>query len=238
MALQDNLTSYWKLDGNSNDSVGTNTGTDTAITYSTTSGKINSGASFNGSTSKIGLPNGSAPTGGNARSISMWFNSSTTQQDQLFGYGVVAAQQAFVIFTNMNGQIGKLGLNCNNGDFLTTNVVFTNDSSWVHLVVTYAGGGLTNSNVLMYVNGVLEATNNPAAATANTSNSNFAIGFDSVYAASLHLTGAVDEVAVWSRAITPQEVQVLYRGGRGLQYPFGNLFTETRQMFSTNWKQG
>jgi len=35
MALTDNLISYWKLDGNSTDSVGSNNGTDTSVSYFT-----------------------------------------------------------------------------------------------------------------------------------------------------------------------------------------------------------
>ena len=57
MALRDNIVAYYKLDGNSNDSVGTNNGTDTAITYSVANGKINQGAGYNGSTSKITISN-------------------------------------------------------------------------------------------------------------------------------------------------------------------------------------
>jgi hypothetical protein len=51
--LLTNLISRWKLDGNSNDSIGSNNGTDTAITYS--QAKINDGAVFNGTTSKIDI---------------------------------------------------------------------------------------------------------------------------------------------------------------------------------------
>lgn len=51
MALTDNLISYYKLDSNSNDSVGTNNGTDTSVSY--VAGKIGNAASFNGSTSTI-----------------------------------------------------------------------------------------------------------------------------------------------------------------------------------------
>ncbi len=45
------LTSLWNLNANSNDSVGTHNGSDTAITYQ--AGKISNGALFNGTSSKI-----------------------------------------------------------------------------------------------------------------------------------------------------------------------------------------
>jgi hypothetical protein len=38
---------YWKLDGDSNDAVGSNNGSDINVTYSTANGKVNQGAGFN-----------------------------------------------------------------------------------------------------------------------------------------------------------------------------------------------
>lgn len=51
MALTDNLISYYALDSNGNDSLGTNNMTEANITYVT--GKIANAASFNGSTSQM-----------------------------------------------------------------------------------------------------------------------------------------------------------------------------------------
>ncbi len=44
MAIGDNLNAYWKLQGNSNDEINSNTGSDTGVTYSTDNGKIDQGA--------------------------------------------------------------------------------------------------------------------------------------------------------------------------------------------------
>lgn len=45
MALDTNLVSYYKLDSNSNDSVGSNNGTDTSVSY--VAGKIGNAGSYN-----------------------------------------------------------------------------------------------------------------------------------------------------------------------------------------------
>ena len=50
-----NLVSYWKLDGNSNDSKGSNNGTDTGMSYS--AGLFDSAGVFNGSSSNINIAN-------------------------------------------------------------------------------------------------------------------------------------------------------------------------------------
>lgn len=48
---------YWRFNGNSNDASGNGyNGTDTAVTYSQSTGKLGQGAAFNGSTSKIATP--------------------------------------------------------------------------------------------------------------------------------------------------------------------------------------
>ena len=82
MALTDNLVSYWKLDGNSNDSVGSNNGSDTNITYGTSYGKINQGALFNGTSSKI-LTN-YQPTYADT-TIAGWIKTTMTGRGQFFG---------------------------------------------------------------------------------------------------------------------------------------------------------
>ena len=50
----ENFISYWKFDGNANDSVGTNNGTATNVTFPT--GLIGNAADFNGTTSKVVVP--------------------------------------------------------------------------------------------------------------------------------------------------------------------------------------
>ena len=51
MALTDNLISYWKFEGNSNDSIGANNGTDTTVSYNSSYGKIGQGVNTNGTLS-------------------------------------------------------------------------------------------------------------------------------------------------------------------------------------------
>src|SRR3569833_2108575 len=53
MSINTNLVSCWKLDGNSNDAVGSNNGTDSSVTYNSGNGKIVQGAGVTGSTSGI-----------------------------------------------------------------------------------------------------------------------------------------------------------------------------------------
>ena len=78
MALTDNLVSYYKMEGNSNDSVGSNNGTDTSVTYSAGNGKIGEGAGF-ASSSTIIYPAQTDPT-----TISFWIKITTIASKSIF----------------------------------------------------------------------------------------------------------------------------------------------------------
>ena len=80
MALTDNLISYYKLDSNSNDSVGTNNGTDTSVSY--VAGKIGNSGSFNGSTSIIKCPAASIRPTGNF-TVNAWIKTSVTGTEKM-----------------------------------------------------------------------------------------------------------------------------------------------------------
>ena len=58
--------SYWKFDGNANDSVGTNNGTATNVTYTT--GLVGNTANFNGTNSKVVVPDANNLSFGNGTS--------------------------------------------------------------------------------------------------------------------------------------------------------------------------
>lgn len=215
MALTDNLVAYYKLDGNSNDSVGSNNGTDSNITYGSSYGKINQGALFNGSSSKIDLSNNlNSVTYNSSYSFQFWFNISSFPTGSTF-YKVFgndnssASNGVFIDFYGGNLRIG------NNGG-ANISYPFSNFSTntWYHIVVTYT----YNSNMLLYVNGNLVLTSSGTGAALSTSD-----GAAFGYYRSLpgrYFNGDLDELGVWSRALSDTEITTLYNGGAGLTYPF------------------
>lgn len=228
MALTDNITGYWKLDGNSNDSVASANGVDTGITYSAANGKIIQGAGFNGTTSRINLGTGLAVTGG--LSISVWLKSTTlTANGMVFSKSnnVSATTDSYYLFAGRVSD-SSMRINCFTGDG-TTNRFYEDPATvsitnWTHIVMTY---DLTNFRT--YVNGALSATSGSLTLSSiNTAASRAGIG---AYGEtpSLFFNGAIDEPGLWSRALTAAEITTLYNGGAGLQYPFttaaaGNAF--------------
>lgn len=230
MALTDSLVAYYKLDetgtSNASDSSGsgltlTNTG---PWTYAT--GKINNG--FDGgatNTTKWGVNATSWSLGNGSMSMSCWVNVTTAPTSG----NIVCMMSSFNGATDVyygleywntagltiKGRRGKFGV----GDESVDSVQTMTTGTWYHLVFTYDGA---NGN--LYVNGSLAA--GPTAMSGDGSSSNTTGAYvggsvqDGFGTAHIPFSGLIDEVGVWTRAITSTEVTTLYNGGAGLQYPF------------------
>lgn len=202
--------SYWKLDessGNASDSIGSNTGTNNGtVTYS--SGKINNGAVFNGSSQYFTYPN-TIQTGAGSWSVNLWVktSSSGTNKELLF-WGTGSTGQAIDIYMSSSN---KLTSNFYGGGGIATSTTSINSGSFVMCTVTYDG-----SLIKVYVNGTLEATG--SSYTANIVSSLRYIGIDS--GGGNFWNGSMDEIGAWTRALTSTEITQLYNGGAGIQYPF------------------
>jgi len=214
MALTDNLISYWKLDGDSNDSRDLYNGTDTAITYSEANGKIIQGAGFDGSTSKVVFDNPIIPIG--TKTISFWVKSSTNADQTLVSNARLGVAYDFD-HTRIWADSGYLSyeIQYSGGTYIqllgTSNI---RDGTWKFCVCTYDG-----SVMRVYVNSTLENTS-ATFTDSGTRLDNLQFGIDPVNAYN-KLIGAMDEVGVWSRALTQAEITELYNNGDGLSYPFG-----------------
>lgn len=203
--LTTGLVSYYNMQGNSNDYWGTNNGSDTSITYGTAYGKVNEGANFNGSTSVIGLSN--LPSGSTARSFAFWvyFNSVSTDQ-VIISADTGGTTRASFLFEMDAATAGKLYFETWGDDIAS--VATLSSGQWYFIVGTYDG----NTNTSLYINGTLD-TSHTLGGTLNTATSSYEIG-NWTYA-SKPFSGDIDEVAVYSKALSSAEISELYRSGTG-----------------------
>lgn len=217
MALTTNLLYYYKLDGNSTDSVAAANGTDTSITYSAGNGKIVQGAGFNGSSSQIALPNNDW-SGTTGFSISAWIKTTTTaassilQRDNVSGAGRI-----FQFGLEPDAGVAKLRfIRFSGTTTVITNIMSTNvgDGAWHHCVCTF--DNTVGSKI--YVDGINVASD--AVTTNNRGGTGSTPYIGSFNGGSSWMNGAIDEVGIWNRGITAAEVTSLYNGGSGNQYPF------------------
>jgi hypothetical protein len=224
MSLLTNLIHYFKMDGNSNDIVGADNGTDTAITYNAGNGKISLGAGFNGTTSEIIL--GTAIPMQTNLTIAAWVKTANLGTRQvIFGDSDATATQVYELDLQASQKL-RFQWSSSGTDFRSyiTDAIAINDNNWHHIVVTQVGTGAPQ----FYVDGVAVssslsgsggAATKPAAQTS-------AIGEYGGYAAGLSFwNGAIDELGYWSRALSSADVTQLYNGGAGISYPFGPVST-------------
>lgn len=203
-----NLVSYWRLEGNSTDSKGSNSGTDTNVTYSAANGKFGQGAGFAGNGKIVKT----SPTGVsvNTFSVSAWIKTANGS-----GGGDV--------FTNYyrtgdnNGY--RCGIDPTNGYPLfvayknatpsykiSSAAVDVRDGNWHHIV--WVKSGTTYLDI--YVDGVRRENDTSDLYDAAFSNVELVIGNRN--GDDIPFTGAIDDVAFFNDALTGTEVSKLYSG--------------------------
>lgn len=142
---------YWKLNGNSNDYSGNgNNGTDTAITYSQANGRLNQGAGFNGSSSRIV---NSTITNFQTKTISAWIKTGISnayqdifcQQNVVSGSNYSASEFRLTNTGKLNYTETQYPSGLGDGLISASNVPL---NSWVHVAVV-----LNVNSCKLYVNG-------------------------------------------------------------------------------------
>lgn len=224
MSLLNNILAYWKLDA-AGSALSLADSTPNGYTLANNggvalgTGKINGGSVFNGSLSE-GLQNLFTATAlplqsADQFSISYWLNYSSTSSLQVFYSG-----QSNYSNQGFDDGAGTVFV-CAAGVCVTT-PSSSLTSGWNHLVTTVGGGSLK-----LYVNGGLVATGTTSASLIDLE---LILGNqESIYP----LTGSLDEVGIWNRALTSAEVTALYNGGNGISYPFSNKTQQTISAFAS-----
>ena len=213
MALTDGLVSTWHFDEGTGVIASDSVGGNTLATYSLTwagagngitpqSGGANSGNAgvyswaycANFATSGI-------PSGASARTISCWFKISIDQMMGLVGIGSeVGVGKRFVV----NLRSGQIGVH--DGDY-GAYAVWVHDYNW-HMVTVTLGAGGTNADVKIYLDDTELTVTDMINNTYNT-NSDVYTGCN-LPVGSYFMEGMIDEVNIWNRALSVEEVAELF----------------------------
>lgn len=211
MAIETNLVSYWPLVSTSNDTYGTNNGTDTNISYA--SGSAESDATGNridlGTPAGLNFGTGNFTVAGWAyfdsipASGSGWIvlakGLTSLDTPQYRGFWLSAFNGTMSFWTGGGGSYTQCG------------TVAASTGQWYHMVGVRSGTTTT-----LYVNGV-------AAATATSGSvydvTNPYVGtMLSAYNGSWYDTysdGKINDVASWARDLSAAEVAAIHTAGRG-----------------------
>jgi hypothetical protein len=212
MVLTDNLISYYKLDETSGtnvvDSVGTTNMTSSGITVNQ-DGKIDKSYLSDSDTDSVTTSSATSITGN--FSINLWAyrtGTATYTNNTIVEQGSYASNTGFGFYINQSHQLAwRVNQNYNNYKAAATLTLNT----WEMYTLVYNG-----STIKIYKNGS-EASSESF--TTNPTGSNLRRMFNRETNSEAYI-GRLDEVGIWSRALTSDEVSDLYNSGSGLTYPF------------------
>jgi len=228
-SLLTNLVAYYKLDelsGNPVDSSGNGFNLVNNGTTTYTQAMIANGADFGATntTKSLTITQNLGITGGNI-TMTCWvkMNTEIGSGEQYFmfqesatnrnGYDITYSYNGGsrqILFRRLRKGVVQGGYN---------HSITLGTSNYYHLGLTYS-----SSTITAYVNGVSVGTaSQSGAGTGGTTFDRFAIGASySDNTISLRASAIIDEVGVWSRALTAAEMLEDFKNGAANQHPFNN----------------
>lgn len=197
----DGLKAWYKLEGGVIDSSGANNGVRYNFTDGYTTGRFGQALSFDPTAEQfISVPDDSSLnfTTGNY-TIEFWMKTNATDNPDFLGKMASGLGWWFYIDTN------KVVFDLNDdSNAFATSVTSINNDTWFYIVGERIGN---ESNI--YVNGVLEDTDD-AGLLGDTDNAEpFAIGYV-YYGSETYYNGSIDEIRIWNRALSQAEITDLY----------------------------
>jgi hypothetical protein len=229
--LTDDLVSYWKFDEEQNgliaeDSHGSNNGTLSNSRIFGTEGKINKGADFTKGDDDITFS-----TFSGVKTISFWFHPTVdivSDSTSAWVFGSSTQYYPAIIMGYVTGSItgefisiltagGGKGWNWKFNDVIGGNRL--NKDTWYYIVIYWNSSD--NFYYLSFDGGTpIKAHNQGGSATndilANTPNPSFNNLFWAPHGNNFY----VDEFAIWTKALSEDEIDELYNNGNGFEYPF------------------
>jgi hypothetical protein len=221
--VADGIIAYWKLNeasGSVLDALSLFPGTVSGSPTRNVAGKLSTCYTFaSASSQSIGMGTNASlrPTSG--LTVAFWIKTSTAENGMVvsnygltgsgpyysWGYEIAMVANGYIYFDTYQGSNGS---GC--GTNTTANIA---NNTWHFVVCTY-----DNVNARIYVDGTLSATSSTGSGIMYYQASAFTIAARS--GGGVYYNGSLDEVGLWSRALTATEVTTLYNAGTGKTYPF------------------
>jgi uncharacterized protein YjdB len=203
--LNSGLRNYYKLDETSGDAIDSKSANNGKVStgISRGSGKISGGFYFDGNSDYVALPSAITLK---SSSYSFWINISSISDDLLI---LASDAHSSRIFVGANNNL-KIETNTNSQEFDFYNSFSM--STWYNVVLTR-----DNNTVKFYRNGSLMGS--------TTINGSDGITLSQIGFNGRSFRGTIDEVGIWTRPLSQDEVTLLYNSGSGRSYPFGTTST-------------
>jgi parallel beta-helix repeat protein len=188
----------------------TGTYTSTGVAYSVAGALVNdsdTAVTLDGASGAIQeTSGGGAPTGLSARSLEMWFKTTTASAQPVFNYGTAGLRSQFSAYLFGN----QVQVNDGTETLTFTAASSLADGAWHHLVVTYDGA----TSIAVYLDGAAvgsaQATSGTLATVLDVTG--LEVGKDN---AAGFFSGTLDEAAIYGTALTPARVAAHFAAGEG-----------------------
>lgn len=242
IALGQGLVAYWKLDdGLANafavsvtDSQGSNSGTlvrndGASHWFDSSVAKLGGCLKLEGTNAFATIPHTtSLDLNTNAVSFSAWVRLPQLPSQIATSFGAIfdSTTDCYVLYLDKANKELRFKITAANGHAARPGIpeAFLATNQWLHIAGTYAGNvGPVSGQATIYLNGQPRDVhtgndgNTPFGLTANVKPGQLAAMGREGPAGGNYFTGYVDDVAVWSRALSPAEIQSLYQAGQGGQ---------------------
>ncbi len=209
------LVGWWPFNGNANDESGNgNNGTvNGAVLSQDRFGIANQSYNFNGPNNNITVPNSnSLNIVGNQITISFWVNYQNINDGQIKGiskggYDIGSGYEVMLDFRPTSG--GPYIAFTGGGGSAAITPFNNYDASWAHVLAVFS----PTSGGEIYINGVLQSswTGGMQITGFNANSNNLIFGSRTPGQAYVgYLYGMLDDIAIWNRALTQQEITALY----------------------------
>jgi hypothetical protein len=187
-----------------------NNGTAVGTATTTADGKIGRGGLFDG-TGSVTIPDSSSLHASTVLTIAAWiYPTALVATDTVVAQGIVSKRtgygdnSAFSLFLSA----GKLNVDIQTeNNRFTSNATFTNNQ-WYHVAVVFDGNLAAEARVSVYINGVLDVTASEESTSIAPYTSNLVIGL--LPNGGDNFIGRIDEVGMWTRALSAAEITSLY----------------------------
>jgi hypothetical protein len=198
------LVGYWPFNGNANDESGNgNNGIGTNVNYSQDRFNVDNKSLQVTGNGYVSISNSSnLQSSNNLMTVTGWFKPTTFFNNQW--YSIICKSNSFSPM-QFSIQAGPTAINfLNNGvayQFLTT----INLNTWYFFAIVQ-----NQNTVNFYINNLTYTATSPGTYTYTYStNNNMEIGRD-IFGATEYSNGKIDDIGIWNRALTPQEITNLY----------------------------
>jgi hypothetical protein len=204
-SLSSGLVSWWRGEGNANDSVGANNGVaEAGVTYTAHAG--GQAFEFNGTTGEIQIATSTTLDLSNGYTIAFWIDiPALPAQLTYIVEKLVSYAEDKAIDLNSNGTIGFHIFPVLHMEAPLNSVTALSLNTWHHVAGTYDG-----ATAKIYVDGRMDSS---IAVTGNIGNSTGALGIaHNDTRGGPYLAGGLDEIRWYSRALSAAEVAALASG--------------------------